>query len=207
MASVLGVGAPRAQSVRTAARIATIALVLASVGCLLLLHVLRRDLDPVARRLSEYAVGPYGSLMTIAFFAMGCALMALSLQVGASADSTGARRLMAPLTALAGVGLILSGIFKTATGSPLVEIIHSRASATSVLALTAAAVASSTRRSGAAARVVTVVAVVAVAISPILHDTPWSGIGQRAVWLALAAWTLITAWQLPTDDRRPAPSA
>jgi hypothetical membrane protein len=188
--------------VRIAARIAVIALLLASVGCVLLLHVLRSDLDPIARRLSEYAIGPYGWLMTAAFFAMGVALMVLSLQVGASASSTGIQRLAAPLIAVAGVGLILSGVFETATGSTLIEIIHSRASATSVLALTAAAVASSThpasRRVDTAARVVTLVAVVALAISPILHDTPWTGIGQRFVWLALAAWLLITAWQLPT---------
>jgi hypothetical membrane protein len=184
---------------RIAARITTIALLLISVGCLLLLHVLRSDLDPIEARLSEYAIGPYGWLMTTAFFAMGLALIALSLLIGASGNSASIQRLVAPLVALAGVGLILSGIFETATGSPVIEIIHSRASATSVLALTAAAVASSTQpasgRSGAAARLITLVAVVAVAISPILHDTPWSGIGQRVVWLALTVWLLITAWR------------
>jgi ABC-2 type transport system ATP-binding protein len=194
---------------RTAARIAAIALLLTSVGCLLLLHVLRSDLDPIEARLSEYAIGPYGALMTTAFLAMGLALIALSLLIGASGNSAGVQRLVAPLIALAGVGLILSGIFETATGSPVIEVIHSRASATSVLALTAAAVASSTRRasgrSGAVARVITLVAVVAVAISPILHDTPWSGIGQRVVWLALAAWLLITAWQQSTP-LRPVPT-
>ena len=184
---------------RTAAHVTTIALLLASVGCVLGLHVLRSDLDPIAHRLSEYASGPYGWLMTTAFFAMGLALMTLAFQVGTSANSARIQRVVAPLIALAGVGLILSGVFKTATGSTLIEIIHSRASATSVLALTAAAVASSTHPASShfdtAARVVTVVAVVAVAISPILHDTPWTGIGQRFVWLALTAWLLITAWQ------------
>lgn len=203
-ATGLGIAAPRARFRKTAARMTTIGLLFASAGSLLLLHLLRRDLNPIERRLSEYAIGPYGVLMTAALFAMGLALGALSVQLAAARSASGIRRLVAPLIGVAGVGLILAGIFRTGTDSLLVEIIHSRASGAAVLALTGAAVASvtgpATGRQGRASRAVTVAAVVAVAIGPILHDTRWSGIGQRVVWLALAAWLLITAWQPRTDQ-------
>src|SRR6188474_1523507 len=41
------------------------------------LHVLRPDLNPIQRPTSEYAVGPYGGLMTSAFFSMSVASLAL----------------------------------------------------------------------------------------------------------------------------------
>jgi hypothetical protein len=41
------------------------------------LHFLRPDLDPFSRPTSEYAVGPYGFLMTSAFFSMSLASFAL----------------------------------------------------------------------------------------------------------------------------------
>jgi hypothetical protein len=191
--------------VRAAARGVTIALLVGCAGCLAVLHVLRSDLDPVARRLSEYANGPYHIVMTAVFYAMGLALVTLSLQLGAS-RVTGVVRLVAALIAVAGVGLVLSGVFETGSDSVLTELVHSRASGTAVLSLTIAAVLYAThpafdaiRRWDGAVRIIVGVAVVAVVISPVLHDTRWSGIGQRLVWLSLTAWLLMTAWQLPTD--------
>lgn len=56
---------------------------LGGVACfaaaVLLLHVLRPDVDPVARVTSEYAVGPYGLIMTGAFLAFSVALGALGV--------------------------------------------------------------------------------------------------------------------------------
>jgi hypothetical membrane protein len=191
--------------VRAVARGATIAFLVASAGSLAALHVLRSDLDPVARRLSEYANGPYHVVMEAVFYAMGLALVTLSLQLG-TAQATGVARLVAALIAVAGAGLALSGIFETGSGSALTEIVHSRASGTAVLSLTVAAVLYAThpafaaiRRWDTAVRIIVGVAVVAVLVSPILHDTRWSGIGQRFVWLTLTTWLLLTAWQLPSD--------
>ena len=42
------------------------------------LHVLRPEYDPVSRVTSNYAVGPYGYLMTATFFAFAAALFVLS---------------------------------------------------------------------------------------------------------------------------------
>ena len=39
-------------------------------------------------------------------------------------------------------------------------------------------------------------AIVFGAISRILHETDWTGLGQRLLWLTLMGWLLVTAWQL-----------
>jgi hypothetical protein len=61
------------------ASIATVALVgvVYFVVAIVILHVLRPDLNPIQRPTSEYAVGPYGWLMTSAFFSMSVASWAL----------------------------------------------------------------------------------------------------------------------------------
>jgi hypothetical protein len=41
------------------------------------LHFLRPDLNPISTPTSEYAVGPYGFLMTSAFFGMSLGSFAL----------------------------------------------------------------------------------------------------------------------------------
>jgi hypothetical protein len=51
--------------------------ILTSVGLVAALHVLRPDLDPARRFVSDYAVGPYHVLMDLAFFACGLGILAL----------------------------------------------------------------------------------------------------------------------------------
>ena len=52
-----------------------------------LLHVLRTDFNPGYRYLSEYAVGPYGALMTSTFFALSAGSLALSFGLWRSVSS------------------------------------------------------------------------------------------------------------------------
>jgi uncharacterized protein DUF998 len=49
----------------------------AVLAAILSLHVLRPDFNPVTHRLSEYAIGPYGYLMTAAFLFACLGLLAL----------------------------------------------------------------------------------------------------------------------------------
>ncbi len=63
--------------------------VLAAAGftavVIVVLHVLRPDLDPYNRAISEYVNGPYGALMTITFFSQSLgslALAAIVIRVG-----------------------------------------------------------------------------------------------------------------------------
>jgi hypothetical protein len=47
-------------------------------------------------------------------------------------------------------------------------------------------------------------AIVFGAISRILHETDWTGLSQRLLWLTLMGWLLVTVWQLA---RQPTPHA
>lgn len=65
------------------------------------LHVLRSDLHPVERMMSEYAVGDYGVLMTLAFLAMAVACASLVLGLTQTV----------PRPALSVAGLVLLGVW------------------------------------------------------------------------------------------------
>lgn len=71
---------PSLQTRKQVARFATIALVSIAYFAVIIvvLHVLRPDHNPIRQPTSEYAVGPYGSLMTSAFFSMSVASLALA---------------------------------------------------------------------------------------------------------------------------------
>lgn len=82
------------------------------VVLLALLHVLRDDLDPSWRVVSEYAVGPHGWLMTSAFLLLAVTAGA----VAAVSWTRGSRRLGrvgAVLLAITAVGMTLAGVFET----------------------------------------------------------------------------------------------
>ncbi len=73
------------------------------IAALVLLHILRPDLEPSRRRLSEYAVGEFGFLMTTAFLASAGGLLALAHSMQGLAKRSRWLR-------LAQTGLILAGI-------------------------------------------------------------------------------------------------
>ena len=54
---------------------------------ILILHLLRTDFDPGYRYLSEYAVGPYGALMTSMFFVLSAGSVALAIGLWRSVSS------------------------------------------------------------------------------------------------------------------------
>ena len=64
-----------------------------SVLALLLLHVLRPDYAPASHMISDYAVGPYGWVMTTWFLATSCGCLMLLLGLARSGPrSVTARR-------------------------------------------------------------------------------------------------------------------
>ncbi|HET9496159.1 MAG TPA: DUF998 domain-containing protein [Chloroflexia bacterium] len=69
------------------------------------LHFLRPDLDPVSRMTSEYANGPYGFVMTSAFFSMVLASAALIVAL-----YRGAPRHALSLTGLVFLGMWAAGV-------------------------------------------------------------------------------------------------
>jgi hypothetical protein len=176
-----------------------------SVGlaCVIALHVLRADLGFAGHRISEYANGPYGYVMTAAFVSIGIGMLAL----GAAMAQQGGRRSMvvAAAIAAAGIGMVVAGIWRTDPDRVGVteDAIHSRASAGATLVLIVAALAWSAvprwRRPGRGIDLAAGLAVVAAvfgAVSPALHRSSWTGVSQRLLWLSLLAWLILTAWQV-----------
>jgi len=174
-----------------------------SATAIFALHLLRPVLHPVRRRLSEYAIGPYGAAMTAAFVLFGGCLYGLSRAVHATGERSRAVRGIRALLLVAAAGMVLAGVFRTETGpSPgWGEIVHSRASALGFVALIGAAVLGATGardtlawgRSRRAADTLTALAVVCAALSPVTHDGPWNGLVQRLSYAALAGWLLLLA--------------
>jgi hypothetical protein len=190
------------------ARTVAIAGLLCSVALVAILHVVRTDLQPVGHRLSEYANGPYGWMMTAAFVALGCGLAALGVLLRAGTGSGAVARAI-PATALfAGAGMVLSGAFRTGE-SAASEVIHSRASGLATVAVVAMALAYSlprSRRRTAATRDLVgaglaLTAAALATLSPFFHDTRWTGLSQRLLWTAAMIWLLWAAWLSPGETR------
>ena len=79
------------------------ALVLAVVGVVVALHVVRPELDPLAHRLSDYANGDHGWLMAVAFALMAAAALVLAPIVAAAGRTPGRRRVIRAAMVVAGV--------------------------------------------------------------------------------------------------------
>lgn len=182
-----------------------------SVTSVVALHGLRTDLGPVGARLSEYANGEFGWLMTVAFVALGLGMVALSLGLRSESGSGRSAWLIPAAIAAAGVCMIVAGVYPTDPrgAETTAEVVHSRASGLASLLLLGAVYGSAVLRGPGRLRpergpagALAVVSVALGAVSPILHDTRWSGLGQRLLWATLMVWLLRTAWRLgrhPTD--------
>jgi hypothetical protein len=78
--------------------------------CVLVLHALRRDLDPSSRMLSEYALGLGGWIMTVAFLSLS--MMFATLLLTLRRHLAGPWGVLAMLTlAAAAIGSAMGGIF------------------------------------------------------------------------------------------------
>lgn len=188
----------------TGASLIALILALVAFGAVMLLHVLRGDIDPVRQVMSEYANGSHGRIMTVVFYACGVSSVALGFRLRRAFDGRGAARLIPLLLALAGVGLILAGVFEVERPSvpdTLEEVIHSNASiAAFVLLITAMFLLSFVCRSDPRWRsfrwtstTLAVVAAVAAMATPLSAQTGWSGAVQRLLGLSAALWLLLTA--------------
>jgi hypothetical protein len=94
---------------RPAAVLASVASALAALA-LLSLHVLRTDLSPSTHMISEYAIGPYGDVMTCSFLSF--AVASASLWIALLPHARGiAGRVGLGFLLLATIGLTLGGVF------------------------------------------------------------------------------------------------
>lgn len=84
-----------------------------AVVALLTLHFLRPDYTPATNFISNYAVGPYGWVMTTWFLAMSCGLLALAAGLHTGGLRSITARLGMFLLLVAAVGLVVSAVFPT----------------------------------------------------------------------------------------------
>ena len=188
----------------TGLSLAAILLVLGCFGAMVVLHVVRTDLDPVRQVMSEYANGRFGWFMTAAFYAMGLACVVLAVRLGRAIARRPVSVAVRVLLALGGLGLILAGVFEVerpAVPDTVEEIIHSDATLTAftfvITAMLLFAVAcrqdARWRDFRAIAAVLAIIAAVAGAFSPFAGQTTWSGIAQRVLGLTVVSWLLLCA--------------
>jgi Protein of unknown function (DUF998) len=77
-----------AERLNAVASYITLSSVVYYAGAILILHVVRTDFDPGYRYLSEYAVGPYGTLMTSTFYVLSAGSVALAIGLWRSVSSS-----------------------------------------------------------------------------------------------------------------------
>ena len=187
---------------RTARRLRLTSLVLLSIGlaCAVALHVLRPDLGPAGHRISEYATGRTATSWRLASSASasGC-----SPSVRRCRHHSGGSLVVAVAISAAGLAMVASGIWRTDPDRVGVttDAIHSGVGHRDARAdrrrrrgrpCPAGADRAVVDRAGGLA----VVAALFGALSPALHQSSWTGVSQRLLWLALLGWLVVTAWQL-----------
>ena len=164
------------------------------------LHVLRTDCDPMAETVSQYAIGPYGYLMTIAFFGLGPAVLALAL--GLWQNVTPRPRSGSLLLVAAGVCVLLVGVFpvdRAPDAMPTTEAVHDAAfMASFVFTVTAMIVLIGHFKQDArwrsyqpVALTLSVIAVAGLVAFVGLSDTSWRGAAQRVCILTILSWLML----------------
>jgi bacteriorhodopsin len=203
------------------ARVATIALVAVAYFAVIVvvLHFLRPDLNPIRRPTSEYAVGPYGFLMTSAFFSMSLGSFALVIGLYRGVSQR----------ARSGIGLVLLGIWAVGVliamsfpidpeGAPqtLSGTIHRINGPLAFLSLTAGTILVSRRfrqdglwrpihRSAVILSLVMLAAFIANFVN-IATASGFAGLCQRIFLVAFVTWFVLTAERLRSISSRSVPS-
>jgi hypothetical protein len=182
------------------------------VSLVVLLHLLRRDYDPAFRFLSEYAVGRYGALMTLALVMAGVASLALAVALYAQMRRTLWLAIACGLVLFAGASEFLLALYPTDVFAPRedrklhmtdVGRIHERVGSAHTVAWLGAclAIPLAVRADGRSRRLMreamtgSAALLVASALAAAAPRT-YAGLGQR-VWVAiLAAWCVTLALRL-----------
>jgi hypothetical protein len=188
----------------TGASLIAIVLALVCFGAVMLLHIVRGDVDPLRRVMSEYANGSHGRIMTVVFYAFGLASLALAFRLRRGIERGGVTRAIPAFLAAAGVSLIASGVFEVER--PLVpdtieEVLHSYASITAFVLLVTAMLllALACRRDARwwgfrwVAVTLAVAAGASAAATPLTAGTGWSGAVQRLLSVTVLVWFVLTA--------------
>jgi Sec61beta family. len=102
----------KSAKVKLSAKIA-IGATLVFMIALILLHFIKPELDPSWRFISEYAIGDYGWMMTIAFFIWAISYLALYKALQPHIKDSRSGKFGLALLWVSAAGLILAGLFVT----------------------------------------------------------------------------------------------
>lgn len=193
----------------TGASLAAILLVIVAVGAVTILHVVRGEIHPVSRVMSEYANGSHGRLMTITFYAFGLSSIALGFRLSYAIARHLTTRLVTALLVLGGVGLLAAGIFEVERAfvpDTIEEVIHSYATmAAFVMIVTSMLLFSYACKTDkrwwdfrTVSTTLALFAATAAILSPFSADSGWSGAVQRVLGASVLCWFLATALHVRT---------
>ncbi len=164
---------------------------------------LRRDLDPLRRVMSNYAVGQRGYLMDVAFLAFGSGALAFALAL-VRVDPAGRRaRAGAALLSVASVGLFLAAVFPTDVNAEDIAVtttgaIHVTAGIVTFLSLTAACVVISSlawpRRADAILASIVLLVAFALVVASLALEL--RGLGQRLFLYTALIWLVVATYRL-----------
>jgi len=178
---------------------------------ILALHVLVRDHDPITQMMSEYALSPFGYLLSTAFLAWGVGYMALAQGLRARLTSSPRSVAASVVLAIAGLSMFLNGIIPCDPGcgntTPL-GIVHSVlsfpfffGSLVAILLLLAPFEGDPrwrpVHRAASVIAACTVVAFV-VFFAQRAAQLPLTGVTQRLVTMSLLVWFLFVVNHLRT---------
>ena len=164
------------------------------------LHVLCPEYDPTTETVSQYAIGPYGYLMTAGFLGLSPAVFALALGLWRSV--TPRPWLGSLLLSTAGFCIFLVGVFPIDPrpgAMPTTETTHDAAFMASFV-FTVAAMVVLTRHFGRDAMwrsiqpvslTLSLIVVVGLAAFVVLSDTSWRGAAQRVCIITVLLWLLL----------------
>ena len=211
-------------SLSAGARVAQIA-IMAIVGIayfaiiIIALHFLRPDLNPLSQPTSEYAVGPYGFLMTSAFLSISVASFALVIGLYQGVSQRARSRIGLGLLGVWGVGVLIAMSFPIdPEGAPqtISGTIHRINGPLAFLSLTAGTILVSRRfkqdalwrpihRTAVILSLVMLAAFIATFLN-IATASGFAGLCQRMFLVAFVTWFFLTAARLRSTSSGSVPT-
>jgi hypothetical protein len=171
----------------------------------IVLHVLRPDLNPLSHTVSEYAIGPYGYLMTIAFIARGLGELCLVAGLVLGTIHSGRSWAGLVLLALATVCSLLVAIFPGDIHNTSVLVVHSLGAFVGFVSLAVAAIVWSQRfrkdsywRSSALASLVLGLLILLSVVGMVIGSANLIGLFERILELCIIGWLCLVALRLST---------
>ena len=204
-------GGPEEQPYRaTGASLIAIIMILVAFGAVMSLHLVRGEVHPVRRVMSDYANGENGVMMTIAFYAFGVSAIALGFRLRRAVSRHGAMRAVPVILAVGGFSLIAAGVFEVErrlVPDTIEEAIHSYATiAAFVMVITAMLLVAygarrdeRWRRFGWVSGLLGSIAALGAMAGPLSAGTSYSGAVQRVMGFAVLLWLLLTARHVRTS--------